>query len=74
MVSGVVYFRGHGHWGGSEVLHLLEMEVEFLGFGGEHGHVRLAASGMAGDEVGDELLFKAVRAVHVVEKALEVVE
>ena len=33
--AGVVDFGGHGHGRGGEILHLLQMEVEALGFDGE---------------------------------------
>ena len=60
-----------GHGGGSEVLHLLQVEVEPLGDDSQFGHVLLVAVGMAGDEVGDELLVQAFFAVDAVEHLLE---
>ena len=65
---------GDGHWGGGEVLHLLEVEVELLGDDGELGHILLLATGMAADEVGDDLLAQVLLAVDAVEDALELVE
>ena len=74
VVAGVVYLGGYGHRGGGEVLYLLQVHVETLGLGGEARHVNLATSGMARDEVGDELLPQPATGVHIVKNPLEVVE
>ncbi len=63
-----------GHGGGSEVLHLFELEVEVFGQCGEFSHVFGSAARVAADEVGDDLLAQVLAAVDVVEDALEVVE
>ena len=55
-------------------MHLFELEVETLGDDGKLGHVLLAASGMAADEVRDDLLAQATLAVDAVEDTLEVAE
>ena len=72
--AGVPSLGGNGHGRGREVLHLLKMEVQPLGLHGEFGHVFLAASGMAADEVGDDLLVETLLAADAVEDALELVE
>ena len=55
-------------------MHLFELEVETLGDDGKLGHVLLAASGMAADEVRDDLLAQATLEVDAVEDTLEVAE
>ena len=74
MVAGVIYGGGERHGGGGEVLHLFEFEVEGFGFGCEFRHVFGAASGVGGDEVGDDLLVEVVAAVEVVELLFECFE
>jgi len=74
VVARVPGFGGVGHRRGGEVLHLFQVEVEALGDDGQLGHVLLAAAGVGGDEVGDDLLVKVLLAVDAVELALEVVE
>ena len=74
MEAGVVDFRGEGHGGGGEVLHLLEAEVQFFGGDGELGHVGERASGVGGDEVGDELLAQSGLPVDGVEAGVEFFE
>ena len=56
MIAGVVNLRGKGHGRGGEVLHLLEMKMQILGLDSQLRHIFFPASGVAGDEVGDELL------------------
>lgn len=56
MESGVVDFGGKAHGGWREVLHLLEMEVQFARQHGQFCHVGFPAAGMAADEIGYELL------------------
>ena len=63
-----------GHRRRREVLHLFEMEIQFLGDFSQLLHVGFGASGMAGDEVGDELLVEVLLLIDAVEDALEVVE
>ena len=72
--SGVERLGRDGHGGGGEVLHLLEVEVEVLGDGGEFGHVLLGARGVRRDEVGDELLPQGILEVDAVEELLELLE
>lgn len=74
VVAGVPRLGGNGHWGGSEVLHLLQMEIELLRNLSQLGHIALGASGMTGDEVGDELLVEMLLLIDAIEDALEVVE
>ena len=74
VITRVPGLGGDGHRRGGEVLHLFEVEVEALGDDGELGHVLLLASGMGGDEVGDDLLMEPFFAVDAVEESLELVE
>ena len=74
VVARVPGLCGDSHRRGGEVLHLFEVEVEALGDDGELGHVLLLASGMGGDEVGDDLLMEPFFAVDAVEESLELVE
>lgn len=61
----------HRHGCRSEVLHLFEMEVEFLGDHSQFRHILGSASGMRADEVGDELLAQSLGTVDAVEDGLE---
>ena len=72
--TGVVHLGGSGHGGWGEVLHLFEFVPHLLGEVGELRHVLIAAPGMGGDEVRDELLAQAFLLIDAVEDALEVVE
>lgn len=63
-----------GHGRGGEVLHLLEVEIQFLGEHGQLGHVFLMAAGVRRDEVGNELLAQLVTLVHTVEDGFETTE
>ena len=74
MVTCVPRLRADGHGRGREVLHLLQVEIEPLGDDGQFGHVFLVAAGVAGDEVGDELLAQALLLVDAVENLLECLE
>lgn len=47
MDAGIVNLGGKGHGCGGEILHLLQMEIELLGFRRQLGHIHLATSGMA---------------------------
>ena len=62
----------HGRWG--EVLHLFQVEVQFLGDLRQLCHVLLRAARVAGDEIGDDLLVEMLVLIDAVEDALEVVE
>ncbi len=64
-------FGADGHGRGGEVLHLFEVEVELLGLHRQLGHVCLSATGVAADEVRDDLLVQSGLAVDAVEDALE---
>lgn len=44
--AGVERLGRDGHGRGGEVLHLLQVEVEILGDGGEFGHIHLGARGV----------------------------
>jgi len=74
VVAGVPRLGRDGHGRGSEVLHLLKLEVEALGEHRQFGHIGLGTARVAGDEVGDELLAQTLLAADAVEAALEVVE
>ena len=74
MVARVPRFGRNGHGGGRKVLHLLQMEIQPFGNDGQFGHVFFVAAGVAGDEVGDELLAQAFFAVDAVENLLERLE
>lgn len=74
MVTCVPRLRADGHGCGREVLHLLQVEIEPLGDDGQFGHVFLMATGVAGDEVGDELLAQALLLVDAVENLFERLE
>ena len=63
-----------GHGGRCEVLHLLQLEVELFGLDSQLSHIRFRTTGMAGDEVGDNLLIEVLLTIDAVEDALEVVE
>lgn len=63
---------GHGRW--REVLNLLKLESEFAGDAGQLSHILLMTAGMAGDEVGDDLLVQALLTADTVEDALEIIE
>ena len=65
---------GCGHGRRCEVLHLFEVEIEFLRGDGQLRHVLGAAARVGADEVGDELLAQAALAVDLVEASFEVVE
>lgn len=71
VISGVPHLcaDGHGSWG--EILHLFQLEVQTFGDESQVGHVRLAASRMAADEIRDDLLSQAFFLVDVVEDPLE---
>ena len=74
VVAGVEHFGGHGHGRGGEVLHLFELVAHLAGELGQLGHVGFGAAGVAGDEVGYELLVEAFFAADAVKETLEVVE
>ena len=74
MVTCVPRLRADGHGCGREVLYLLQVEIEPLGDDGQFGHVFLVAAGVAGDEVGDELLAQALLLVDAVENLFERLE
>ena len=74
MYARVPCFRGYGHGGGREVLHLFQVEVQPFGDDRQFRHVFFGASGVAADEVGDELLAQVQFAVQAVEDAFEFVE
>ena len=72
--TGVEHLGGHGHRGGGEVLHLFQLVAHVAREVGQLAHVLFAAARMGADEVGDELLAKALLAVDAVEDALELLE
>ena len=57
MIAGVINDRGHGHRRGGEILHLFQLKAQVLGLTGQIGHVFDLRARVAGNEVGDELLF-----------------
>ena len=74
VVARIPCLGGDGHGRGREVLNLFKLEVEMFGDDSQLGHIGLTASGMAGDEVGDDLLVEMLLAIDAVEDALELVE
>ena len=58
MEPGIIYLGGKSHGCGSEILHLLQMQVKTLGLGSELCHVDFTASRMGGYEIWYELLFQ----------------
>lgn len=74
VVAGVEDFSAEGHGGRGEVLDLLEVHVEAAGDVGQAGHVFLAATGVGGDKVRDELLVEAVFFVDLIEDFAEFIE
>ena len=57
-----------------EVLNLFKLKAEFTGDAGQLRHILLMTAGMAGDEVGDNLLVEVLLTADAVEDALKVVE
>ena len=74
MESRVPSLGADGHRGRSEVLHLFQVEVQSAGDNGQFGHVLFVTAGVAGYEIGDELLAQACFVVDAVEDALECFE
>lgn len=74
MITRVIGLGGHGHGGGRKVLDLFELEAEFFGFSGKVGHILEVAAGVAGDEIGDELLVDLFAFTDGVESGFELVE
>ena len=58
---------GDGHWGGREVLNLLKVKAQFLGYGCQFGHMSLGAAGVRRNEVWDKLLVEPVSLVERIE-------
>ena len=48
--------------------------MEPFGLNGQFGHVAIAATGMAGDEIGDELLLQSMLLIDLVENPFELLE
>lgn len=74
MIARVIDLCGDGHRGGRKVLDLFELEAESFGFSGKVGHILKPASGVAGDEIGDELLVDLFALADSVELGFELVE
>lgn len=75
VLARVEHHRREGHRRGCEVLHLLEVEVQFA----EHllrecAHVLLRASGVRRDEVGDELVGQPLAVADTVEVGIQPLE
>ena len=74
IIARIPGFGGHRHRGGGEVLHLFKLEVELLGDYGEFSHVYFVATGVTGNEIGDNLLAEMCFLVDAVEHVLELVK
>ena len=74
LIARVPCLGGNGHGRGREVLYLFQLEVETFGDDGQFCHVLFAASRMAADEVGDNLLLQVFLLVDSVEDALELLK
>ena len=74
MVARVPNLGGYRHGRGREVLHLLQVEIQAFGDDGQLCHVFLMATGMAGDEIRDELLAESCLLIDAVEQLLERLE
>lgn len=71
MVAGSPSFRTDGHRSGSKVLHLFQVEVHGTRQHGQLGHVFFRTSGVAADEIGNDLLAQPCIAVDALENLLE---
>ena len=74
IVAGVEHLGRDGHGRRREVLNLFQLIAHFTGNLCQLRHVGLGTTGMAGDEVGDDLLAQTFLLVDAVELALEVEE
>ena len=74
VVAGVPHLGGNGQGGGREVLHLLQVKSQTASDGCQLLHVLLVTAGVAGDEVGDDLLVEVLLTADAVEDALELLE
>ena len=74
VVAGVPHLGADSHWGGGEVLNLLQLEIEALRDEGETCHIFFMAPGVAADEVGDYLLAQSFTTVNVIKNLLEFLE
>ena len=74
VIASVPCLGGYRHWCWREVLHLLELEVEVLGYGCQFCHVLGGASGMAAYEVWYNLLVEVLTTANILENLLELVE
>ena len=74
VITSCPHRRSCGHGCGCEVLHLLQLKIQLLGFYGKSGHIFLPATRMGTDEVWDDLLVQSCLAINLVESAFEGVE
>ena len=74
VVAGVPHLGADGHWGGGEILYLLQLKIQPFGDEGQLCHIFLCAAGMAADEIGDNLLAEPVLLVDAVEDFLELLK
>ena len=74
VVTRVPRLGRYRHRRGREVLHLFQLEVELFGLDSQLSHIRFRTTGMAGDEVGDNLLIEVLLTIDAVEDALKVIE
>ena len=74
IVAGVPCLGADGHWGGGEVLYLLQVEVKAFGYHGEFGHILFVASRVAAYEVRYDLLVETLLPVYAVEYLFEPLE
>ena len=74
VIACVPHLGRYGHRRGGEVLHLLELEAQLAGDGGQLGHILLVTPWVRRDEVGDDLLVEMLLAADAVELALELEE
>lgn len=69
--SGVPCLGAYGHRRWREVLHLLKLKVQTLGYYGQFGHVFFSASGVAAYKIGDYLLTQIFACVYLVKDFLK---
>ena len=56
MVARCPCYGAYRHWGWGEILHLLQLEVQFLRFDGKFGHIRTLTTGMTAYKIRYNLL------------------
>ena len=70
----VEYLGAQGHGSGREILNLLQLEIEPLGYDGKFGHILLGAARMTAYKVGDKLLTQTALLVYLVKSFLKLLK